>query len=175
VSCTGPKKRASTPSSFPQGSEGWPRPAHYGAGRPVLICVEPGSSDCFLESIRFGKGEALPTRGKLTSIMAGLNCGIPSPLAWPIVRDAVPFFLAMGDTYAEQAMRRYFHPLGTDPRIVSGESGSSGLAALLALTTSEKLAGVRSQLPLNQNSRVLLINTEGDTDPVNFKNIVEAT
>jgi diaminopropionate ammonia-lyase len=148
---------------------------HYGAGRPVLICVEPVSSDCFLESIRFGKGEALPTRGKLTSIMAGLNCGIPSPLAWPIVRDAVPFFLAMGDTYAEQAMRRYFHPLGTDPRIVSGESGSSGLAALLALTTSEKLAGVRSQLPLNQNSRVLLINTEGDTDPVNFKNIVEAT
>jgi len=146
---------------------------HYGAGRPVLICVEPASSDCFLESVRFGKGRALPTRGKQTSIMAGLNCGVPSPLAWPIVRDAVHFFLAVGDQWAEQAMRRYYHPLGMDPRIISGESGSSGLAALLALTNSDKLAHVRSKLPLNQNSRVLLINTEGDTDPVNFQKIVE--
>jgi diaminopropionate ammonia-lyase len=61
-----------------------------------------------------------------------------------------------------------------DPRLVSGESGSSGLAALLALTNSDKLASVRSKLPLNQNSRVLLINTEGDTDPVNFQKIVKA-
>jgi diaminopropionate ammonia-lyase len=147
---------------------------HYGAQRPFLICVEPVSSDCFLESVRFGKGEALPTRGRQTSIMAGLNCGVPSPLAWPFVRDAFHFFLAVGDKYAEQAMRRYYHPLGMDPRIVSGESGASGLAALLALTNSDKLAGIRSKLPLDQNSRILLINTEGDTDPVNFKRIVEA-
>jgi len=145
----------------------------YGAERPVLICVEPVSSDCFLESIRFGKGKALPTRGKQTSIMAGLNCGIPSPLAWPIVRDAMHFFLAVGDEYAKQAMRRYNHPLGIDPRIISGESGSSGLAALLALTNSEKLATIRAKLPLGPNSRVLLLNTEGDTDPVNFQKIVK--
>jgi diaminopropionate ammonia-lyase len=145
---------------------------HYGASRPCLICVEPVSSDCFLESVRFGRGEALATRGRQTSIMAGLNCGTPSPLAWPIVRDAMHFFLAVGDDWAEQAMRRYYHPLGTDPRIVSGESGSSGLAALLALTGSEKLAAVRPRLPLNPESRVLLINTEGDTDPVNFQRIV---
>jgi diaminopropionate ammonia-lyase len=145
---------------------------HYGARRPVLICVEPVSSDCFLESVRFGKGKPLPTRGHQTSIMAGLNCGVPSPLAWPIVRDAFHFFLAIGDGYAVQAMRRYFHPLGMDPRIISGESGASGLAALLALTNSDKLAGIRSQLPLKSDSRILLINTEGDTDPVNFQKIV---
>jgi len=101
-----------------------------------------------------------------------LNCGVPSPLAWPMVRDAIPFFLAIGDQWAEQAMRRYYHPLGMDPRIVAGESGASGLAALLALTGSDKLASVRSKLPLNQNSRVLLINTEGDTDPENFQRII---
>ena len=145
---------------------------HYGARRPFLICVEPVSSDCFLESVRFGRGEAMATRGKQTSIMAGLNCGTPSPLAWPIIRDAMHFFLAVGDKWAEQAMYRYFHPLGMDPRIVSGESGSSGLAALLALTNADKLAAIRPQLPLDQNSRVLLINTEGDTDPVNFQRVV---
>ncbi len=148
---------------------------HYGPRRPYLVCVEPVSSDCFLESVRFGKGEPLPTKGKQTSIMAGLNCGIPSPLAWPIVRDAYPFFLAVGDPYAEQAMRRYHQPLKGDPQIISGESGSSGLAALLALTTSPKLAEVRARLPLGKGSRVLLINTEGDTDPENFKKVVELT
>jgi diaminopropionate ammonia-lyase len=148
---------------------------HYGGRRPILICVEPVSSDCFLESVRFGRGEALPTKGKQTSIMAGLNCGVPSPLAWPIVRDAFHFFLAIGDEYAEQAMRRYYRPLGTDPRIISGESGASGLAALLALTGSDKLAGIRSQLPLKSDSRILLINTEGDTDPENFQKIIAAT
>jgi diaminopropionate ammonia-lyase len=146
---------------------------HYGARRPYLVCIEPVSSDCFLESVRSGRGEARPTRGKQTSIMAGLNCGVPSPLAWPIVRDAYPFFLAVADKYAEQAMRQYFAPLKGDPQIVSGESGSSGLAALLALTTSPKLAAVRAKLPLGKSSRVLLINTEGDTDPVNFQRIVE--
>ena len=146
---------------------------NYGARRPCLVCVEPVSSDCFLESVRFGRGEPLPTRGKQTSIMAGLNCGVPSPLAWPIVRDAFPFFLAVGDEYAEAAMRRYYHPLRGDPQIISGESGSSGLAALLALTTSKKLVDVRAKLPLGPQSRVLLINTEGDTDPENFKKIVE--
>jgi diaminopropionate ammonia-lyase len=144
----------------------------YGDKRPFLICVEPVSADCFLESVRSGKGEPLPTKGKQTSIMAGLNCGIPSPLAWPIVRDAMPFFLAVGDEYAGQAMRRYHHPLGTDPQIISGESGASGLAALLALTGSEKLAAVRSKLPMGRDSRVLLLNTEGDTDPVHFQKIV---
>jgi diaminopropionate ammonia-lyase len=146
---------------------------HYGPRRPYLVCVEPVSSDCFLESVRFGKGEPLPTKGRQTSIMAGLNCGVPSPLAWPIVRDAYPFFLAVGDAYAEQAMRRYHQPLKGDPQVISGESGSSGLAALLALTTSPKLAEVRARLPLGRSSRVLLINTEGDTDPVNFRKIVE--
>ena len=146
---------------------------YYGEKRPLLICVEPVSSDCFLESVRYGKGEPLPTRGRQTSIMAGLNCGVPSPLAWPIVRDAMHFFLAVSDKYAEAAMRRYYRPLGMDPRVVSGESGASGLAALLALTNSNKLASVRSRLPLNQNSRVLLINTEGDTDPENFQKIVQ--
>jgi diaminopropionate ammonia-lyase len=147
---------------------------HYGARRPRLACVEPLSSDCFLESVRHGKGEPLPTKGRQTSIMAGLNCGVPSPLAWPFVRDAFRFFLAVGDGWAEAAMRRYYHPLRGDPRIVSGESGSSGLAALLALTTSEKLADARARLGLGPASRVLLLNTEGDTDPENFRKIVES-
>ncbi len=139
----------------------------YGENRPKLICVEPESAACFLDSIRFGQGEAVATKGRLDSIMAGLNCGIPSPVTWPIIRDGMDFFLAIPDRYAIEAMRLYARE-----GVVSGESGASGLAGLLALTTSPKLKSAAERLGLNRSARILLINTEGDTDPVSYRSIV---
>lgn len=139
----------------------------YRENRPQMVCVEPSDCDCFLESVRFGKGQPLPTRGKSQSIMAGLNCGIPSPVAWPIIRDGMHLFLAVTDDYAETAMREYHKE-----NVTAGESGASGLAALLALLNDNELKKAREKSGLNKNSRVLLINTEGDTDPVNYKRII---
>ncbi len=139
----------------------------YGKRRPKLVCVEPIASDCFLESIRFGAGKPLPTKGDQRSIMAGLNCGIPSPVAWPIIRDGMDGFLAISDDYAEKAMRLY-HRHG----VVSGESGASGLAGLLALLDSKKLQEAKEKLGIDGNSKILLINTEGDTDPENYQKII---
>jgi len=141
----------------------------YGAERPGLICVEPEESDCFLESVLHGQGEPVPTKGKLNSIMAGLNCGIPSPVTWPIIRDGMDFFLAIPDHYAIDAMRLY-----AKEGIISGESGASGLAGLLALMNSKKLQKAKKDLGLDETARVLLINTEGDTDPDRYKRIVGA-
>lgn len=140
----------------------------YGAKRPLMVCVEPSDCDCFLESVRYGKGEALPTRGAQESIMAGLNCGIPSPIAWPIVRDGMHLYTAVTDNYVEDAMRMY-HREG----VVSGESGASGLAALLALFRDPRMADAKTRAGFNSASRILLINTEGDTDPVNYEKIVK--
>lgn len=139
----------------------------YQEKRPRLVCVEPSDCDCFLESARYGHGEALPTRGKQESIMAGLNCGIPSPIAWPIIRDGMDLFIAVTDDYAEMAMREYHQE-----NITAGESGASGLAGLLALLQNKELKEARRIIPLNSRARVLLINTEGDTDPVNYHRIV---
>jgi len=139
----------------------------YRENRPTLICVEPSDCDCFLESVKYGKGEPLPTRGAQESIMAGLNCGVPSPIAWPIIRDGMHLFLAVTDNYAEDAMRAYYKE-----NVTSGESGASGLAGLLALCRDTGLKEAKEKIRLNENSRILLINTEGDTDPVNYKKIV---
>lgn len=139
----------------------------YEEKRPKLISVEPSDCDCFLESIKYGSGESLPTRGKQESIMAGLNCGIPSPIAWPIIRDGMHLFIGITDNYAEDAMRVYYKE-----KIISGESGASGLAGLLALFRDPELKQAKEKIGLNKNARVLLINTEGDTDPVNYKRIV---
>jgi len=139
----------------------------YGDKRPTLICVEPSDCDCFLESAKYGNGTPLPTRGSHQSIMAGLNCGIPSPIAWPIIRDAMHLFIAVTDNYAENAMRLY-----AKDNIISGESGSAGLAGLTALLNDPLLNQAKEKLNLDKNSRILLINTEGDTDPQNYQRII---
>ncbi len=139
----------------------------YGAARPRLVCVEPEESACFLESILHGEGRPLAATGDQRSIMVGLCCGMPSLLAWPIVRDAADLLLAIEDEHAVAAMR-LCHRHG----ITAGESGASTLAGLLALLRCEELAPARAALGLGPGSRVLVINTEGATDPQNYARIV---
>lgn len=139
----------------------------YGDKRPKLVCVEPSDCDCFLESVMYGKGKPLPTRGRQQSIMAGLNCGIPSPVAWPVIRDGMHLFTAVTDDYAEEAMRIFYAE-----NVISGESGASGLAGLLALLKDPRLIEAKEKTAVDNNTRVLLINTEGDTDPENYKRII---
>ena len=68
-------------------------------------------------------------------------------------------------------MYTFYHPFGNDQRIISGESGAAGLGALLALLDNDSFSYVREKLNLNKKTAVLLINTEGDTDPDSFKRL----
>lgn len=147
--------------------------AHYvlegGAARPQLVCVEPEDSACFLESMEVGDGRPHVARGRQQSLMAGLNCGEPSLLAWPVVRDGMDLFLAIEDTWAEQAMRAYRRH-----GIIAGESGAATLAGLLALLREPALAPARAHLRLGPGASVLVINTESDTDPENWARVTGA-
>jgi diaminopropionate ammonia-lyase len=69
-------------------------------------------------------------------------------------------------------MRIFAQPNGNDPKIVSGETGSTGLGLLLA---AKETVTAWQALGLNAQSRVLLIGSEGDTDPVIYKEIVGRT
>jgi diaminopropionate ammonia-lyase len=144
----------------------------YGKKRPQLISVEPIEAACMLESISSKNGRLTTSHGSFNTIMAGLNCGTPSLLAWPIIREGIDLFLAISDNYAINGMRQYYYPLGDDPHIVSGESGAAGLAALTALMTDDNLQEAKEKLGLNSKSRILLFNTEGATDPVNFEKVI---
>ena len=149
---------------------------HYRAAgrahRPRLVCVEPLAAACFLESIGVGDGEPHAATGDLRTIMAGLACATPSLIAWPLVRDGFELFVAIVDDHARQAMRRFYRPLGGDSRVISGESGAAGLGALLALSDRPDLADARARIGLDGNATVLLLNTEGDTDPDYFTRVV---
>jgi len=143
--------------------------AHYrAAGRgacPVLIGVEPDGAACALESIAAGSPVMLAA-GPDASIMAGLNCGTPSTAAWPLLKAGMDAFVSVDDDRAREAMR-----LLAARGIESGESGAAGLAGLLELMQPSGSA-CRAALGIGRRSRVLLISTEGVTDPVRWREIV---
>ena len=143
-----------------------------GGAVPSLISVEPTDADCLLESILSPEGEIRIAKGKQDSIMAGLNCGTPSLIAWPVIRAKFRFFLAVDDDFAREAMRILAAGKGGDAKVVSGESGAAGLAGLMALCQEPELAASRAELGLGKDATVLLVSTEGDTDPVSYRKIV---
>ena len=144
----------------------------FGENRPTTIVVEPDRAACLFESARKGDGRPHSIPGDLDTIMAGLACGDPSPLAWEILNLHADFFLSCPDFVAAKGMRVYGVPLSGDPFIVSGESGAVTLGALMFIGECPTLADLRRALNLNEKSQVLLINTEGNTDPEHFRRVV---
>ena len=66
---------------------------------------------CLFESVRRGDGQAHSVDGTLDTIMAGLACGDPSPLAWNILDRCADFFLSCPDFIAAKGMRVYAVPV----------------------------------------------------------------
>jgi diaminopropionate ammonia-lyase len=144
----------------------------FGVDAPISVVVEPRTAACLYHSMEIDDGQPHSVSGDLDTIMAGLACGEPSPLAWQILRDCADFIVTAPDYVAAKGMRMYGVPLKGDPFVVSGESGAVTLGALAFIMEYEGAAVLREQLQLNENSRVLLINTEGNTDPDYFRNVV---
>ncbi len=135
----------------------------YGAQRPFTIACEPVTANCLLESARAGKPVSL--RGPFDTIMAGLRCGSVSSLAWPTIAGGVDAFVSIDDMQCSEAMRILAHPINGDPLVIAGASGACGLASLLAILQDESLRAVREASGVSVRSRILVINTEGATDP----------
>lgn len=144
----------------------------FGADAPISVVVEPRTAACLFHSMEIGDGQPHSVSGDLDTIMAGLACGEPSPLAWHIIRDCADFIVTAPDYVAAKGMRMYGVPLKGDPYVISGESGAVTLGALAFIMKYEGAAALREQLQLDEKSRVLLINTEGNTDPDYFRNVV---
>jgi diaminopropionate ammonia-lyase len=142
----------------------------WGARRPQFVAVEPDRADCLVRSI--DAGQPVAVHGDLDTVMAGLACGEVSELAWEILKDGTDAAMAIGDDWAVEAVRALANPPDGDPVIVAGETGGAGLAALLAL---QDRAELRAKLALDRTSRVLLLGSEGDTDPEIYRRIVGRT
>ena len=137
---------------------------------PKLLGVEPAGAACLLESVAAGRIVSVP--GPHDSIMAGLNCGRPSLVAWPTVSRGIDVLVAVDDEPAQEAMS-----LTAASGIVSGETGAAGLGGLLELLrrggeSPDQEEKARRALGVGAESRVLLFNCEGATDPDRYRELV---
>lgn len=138
---------------------------HYRPTGARIVGVEPAGAACMLASVEAGRIVEVP--GPHTSIMAGLNCGVPSLLAWPVVSTGVDLFVAIEDERAREGMRRM-----AEAGIVAGETGAAGVGGLLDLLTGPDAAVARDLLGITPSTRVLCFCTEGATDPAAYAQIV---
>jgi diaminopropionate ammonia-lyase len=137
---------------------------------PACISVEPHSANCVFESIKIGNQVSIEKNG--TTTMAGLNCGSVSTLAWNILKNGLIGSISISDKLSEEAMMTLASPTPGDSIIISGESGASGLGALIGLCKTDELNHFKEKIGLSKTSTVLVINTEGDTDQSNYKRVV---
>lgn len=137
---------------------------HYRSGgdRPLIVGVEPIDANC-VQASALG-GEITHVAGPHRSIMVGLNCGRPSLTAWPRLASGIDWFVSVDDDAAKRAMCDL-----ADAAVAAGETGAACLAGFDALLADD---ATRASLPDLSKATILLVVTEGATDPDNFEAIV---
>ncbi len=133
----------------------WSR--HYAAAATIVV-VEPQSAACGLR-VGARRASRCSCPGPHDSIMAGLNCGMVSILAWPMVSAGADVFVAIDDAAAEDRRCGRSRRSGSS-RARRGAAALGGLRAVVADGTST-----------SPGERVLVLCTEGATDPVAYRRI----
>ena len=138
-----------------------------GANLGRMISVESYMSACFLESID-AEAPRLVDIGEET-LMAGLSCGEISDLAWEILQPSLHHCLSITDNAIAPIMAGFADGTFGGSSIEAGECATAGVAALLAAKNDPALWRA---LEFGPNSVVLLIGTEGATDPVIYDSMI---
>ncbi|MEW6633152.1 MAG: diaminopropionate ammonia-lyase, partial [Pseudomonadota bacterium] len=138
-----------------------------GEKRPTVTVVEPARAACIYETAKAGRPVTIAH--SQPTVMAMLECYEPSLVAWRVLARLGDAFMTVEEEDAVAVMNRLARPAGNDPAIVSGESGGAGLAGLVRAAANKKM---RAALGLDASSRVLIINSEGATDPGRYTELV---
>jgi diaminopropionate ammonia-lyase len=144
----------------------------YKDNPPVMVVCEASAADCLYRSAKEQTGDLVNVAGDLTTIMAGLACGEGNTIGWDILRNHASVFASCPDWMSAKATRIYANPLEDDPHIISGESGSVPLGLAFTALHDEDAKDLKEALKLDENSNILVISTEGDTDPVRYREIL---
>jgi diaminopropionate ammonia-lyase len=139
---------------------------------PTFVIMEAGAADCLYQGAVAGDGDPRIVGGDLTTIMAGLACGEPNTIGWDILRNHASAFLSCPDWVSAKGMRMLASPVKGDPAVTSGESGAVGMGVISTIMADDAYAELREALDLGRDSKVLLFSTEGDTDPIRYREVV---
>ncbi|WP_232660991.1 pyridoxal-phosphate dependent enzyme [Pseudonocardia sp. TRM90224] len=124
----------------------------YRAPSTTALAVESASAACLLASLRAGQPRRISTG---TTVMAGLNAGTVSTIAWPVLRDGVTAAVAVDDAAALAAAR-----VLDGGGVPAGPCGGGSMAGFLA---AAELPELRAALRLDESSTVVVLSTDGRT------------
>ena len=141
--------------------------ARYLDNVPTTIVVEPDSAACVLESIRTGKIEKIDI--KRESLMGGMSCGEVSLVPWEILKHSVKHCISLPDDDIGKTMKLLGNSSFSDQQIIAGENSAPGVIGLIASCEDQN---VKEKLKLDQNSNVLIIGCEGDTDKEMYQKLI---
>lgn len=132
--------------------------SHPNSRSIAILGVEPDTAACIQVSMRRGVATSVATA---STIMDGLNCGTPSFLAWPYLRDGMDAVVAVSDEQAADAVAALH-----DFEVAAGPCGAATMAAARIAASIEEF---REGLGLTSESTIVLLNTEAtlvaDTQP----------
>jgi len=134
---------------------------------PVTLVVEPDSAACVLESIKTGKIEKIDI--KRESLMGGMSCGEVSLVPWAILKNSVKHCISLPDDDIAKTMKLLGNSSFSDQPIIAGENSAPGVISLITSCEDQNL---KQNLNLNQNSNVLVIGCEGDTDKAMYQKLI---
>ncbi|NRT34430.1 diaminopropionate ammonia-lyase [Clostridium beijerinckii] len=146
--------------------------SQYGDDCPKTVVVESNLADCYYKSAIANDGEARSVGGDMQTIMDGLACGEVNTIGFTILKNYSKAFISCPDWVAAKGMRILGNPLKGDTGVISGESGAVTTDALYEIMTNDEYKDLKEALALDENSKVLLFSTEGDTDPEKYREIV---
>ena len=143
----------------------------YKENPPIMVVVEAGAADCLYRSAMKADGSRVDVTGDMLTIMAGLACGEANTVSWDILKNHASAFVSCPDWVSANGTRIYGSPLRGDKQVISGESGSVTMGLLHAIMTRPEYKDLKEALKLDENSEVLLVSSEGDTDPDRYHEI----
>lgn len=158
--------------SFATGVTGYFSSVFEGDEKPFIGIVEPEKANCNFITAEANDGKIHNVTGEMNTIMAGLACGEPVTVGWPILKSYADAFLSVPDKAAARGMRILGNPLKGDKRVISGESGAATMGPLSEILQREDLKEIKEKLELDENSVILLFSTEGDTDFAHYRKVV---
>ncbi|MGN0133564.1 MAG: diaminopropionate ammonia-lyase [Anaerotignum sp.] len=144
----------------------------YKEEKPIIVIVEPAKADCLFQTAKADDGKLHNVTGDMDTIMAGLACGEPCTIGWDVLKGYADAFIRCPEYAAADGMRILASPVKGDTAVTAGESGAAAFGCMANILVDADLAEWKKLLKLDENSRILCISTEGDTDQKNYQDVV---
>ena len=135
---------------------------------PKIIIIEPENAACVLKSLE--KGKMTKIKIKKESIMGGMSCNEMSLVPWQILKKTANACISIKDINIPETIAMLARKKLSNKKIIGGECSAPGIIGLISVCNNKK---IKEELDLNENSNVLLIGCEGDTDKLFYKKLLK--